>query len=850
MRDCDPILGQIVSHYRVLERVGGGGMGVVYKAEDTRLHRIVALKFVSTETAHHLYALERFRREAEAASALNHPNICTIYDLGEEKGQAFIAMEYLDGQTLKDRIARQPLSLAQVLDLGAEIADGLDAAHQLGVVHRDIKPANIFITKRGHAKILDFGLAKLKPKSTGDTTLTDYTFGGPTEVELTRSGIMMGTAAYMSPEQVRGEALDTRTDIFSFGIVLYEMATGRVAFSGATTGVVAEAILNRQPDCLRHLVSYDGLELERIVTKALEKDRSRRYQTAAEIHSDLLEYRSNIGTVPSSQARFGNRGSASGSAARVLPASGKELNADPHRLVEPSSVSAVHRIPVPLTPSRFSVAAGWAAAAILLMMVLGLALNLGGLRERFLRRAGPPRIESLAVLPLENLSHDPDQEYFADGMTEALITDLAKIGALKVISRTSVMQYKASRKPLPVIAQELGVDAVVEGSVARSGDRVRVTAQLIEAKSDRHLWAESYDRNLHDVLALQDEVARAIAAEIRVKLTPQQQALLTNARSVNPEAHDAYLLGRYYWNQSTEEGLKKAIEYFNEAIEKEPGYAEAYSGLAEAYVVLGDFEILTPKENYPRADAAATKALELDDAQAEAHTALGLVRLEFDRNWTAAEREFKRAIELNPSYPNAHQFYSWYLIAISRYDEAIAEGKRALELDPLSIFRIADLGVEFQLVHRADDAILQSQKAVALDPNLDYAHWALGLGYMQKREDEKGITHLEKAVTSSGSSPRYLASLGYAFEATGRTAEAGRVLDKLRDLSKQRYVSPYYTATVYAGMGNAQGALEWLERAYQERDGWIPYIQSQPEFDGLRSDPGFQALVGRMNFPR
>src|SRR6516164_3819913 len=410
MRPSDSITGRIVSHYRVVEMLGRGGMGVVYKAEDTRLHRVVALKLVSNESAQNLNALERFRREAEAASALNHPNICTIYYFGEEKGQAFIAMEYLDGQTLKDRIASHPLSLAQVLDLGAEIADALDTAHQLGVVHRDIKPANIFIIKRGHAKILDFGLAKLKPKPTGQTTLTgDYTFEGPTEVELTRSGTMMGTAAYMSPEQVRGEVLDARTDIFSFGIVLYEMATGRVAFNGATTGVVAEAILNRQPDCLRHLVSYDGLELERIVTKALEKDRSRRYQTAAEIHSDLLEYRSNIGTVPSSQARFGNRGSASGSAARVLPASGKELNADPHRLVEPSSVSAVHRIPVPLTPSRFSVAAGWAAAAILLMMVLGLALNLGGLRERFLRRAGPPRIESLAVLPLENLSHDPDQ---------------------------------------------------------------------------------------------------------------------------------------------------------------------------------------------------------------------------------------------------------------------------------------------------------------------------------------------------------------------------------------------------------------------------------------------------------
>ena len=383
--------------------------------------------------------------------------------------------------------------------------------------------------------------------------------------------------------------------------------------------------------------------------------------------------------------------------------------------------------------------------------------------------------------------------------------------------------------------------------MARSGDQVRISAQLIEAKSDRHEWAESYDRNLRDVLALQDEVARAIAGEIKVKLTPQQKAVLTNARTVNPEAHDSYLLGRYYWNQSTEEGLDKAIGCFNKAIDKDPNYAEAYSGLAESYVMLGDFEILPPKDNYPRAAAAASQALVLDDSLAEAHAALGLVKLEFDRDWSAAEHEFKRAIELNPSYPTAHHCYSWYLIANSQYDESVAEGKRALELDPLSIFRIADLGVIFQLVHRPDEAIQQSQTATVLDPNLDYAHWALGLGYIQKRDYEKGIAHLQKSVTSSGSSPRYLASLGYALAVAGRKPEAETIAIRLSDLSKRRYVSPYYTATLYAGLGNKRKALEWLETSFQERDGWIPYLQTQPEFDSLRSDPHFQELVSRMN---
>lgn len=403
---------------------------------------------------------------------------------------------------------------------------------------------------------------------------------------------------------------------------------------------------------------------------------------------------------------------------------------------------------------------------------------------------------------------------------------------------------------MPEIAERLKVDAVVEGSVLQSRDRVRITAQLIGAVPERHLWANSYDRALSDVLMLTSDVARAIAGEIKVKLTPQEEARLTRAHSVNPAAHQAYLRGRYFWNKGTEEGSNKAIEYFNEAIEQDPGYAMAWGALAESYAQLAEFLVLPPKETFPRAEAAAAKALELDDAVAEAHAALGVVRLEYNYDWPAAERELRRAIELNPSHPTAHQFYSWYLGAVLRIDEGIAESKRALELDPLSMFRNADLGLSFYMYQQYDRAIEQLQKTLELDPNLDYAHWSLGLAYVQKAMHQDAIAHLEKAVALSGGSPMYVAGLGYAYAVAGRRREASKILEQLNDLSKQKYVSPYFVATVYAGLGEKEKALEGLEKAYQDRGNWLAYVRSQPEFAPLRSDPRFQDLLRRMKFPQ
>jgi eukaryotic-like serine/threonine-protein kinase len=799
------MIGQTISHYRILEKLGGGGMGVVYEAEDLKLHRHVALKFLPQELENDPAARERFQREAFAASALNHPNICTIYEIDEANGQHFIAMELLEGQTLKHRISGKPFAIEQVLELGAEIADALDAAHKKGIVHRDIKPANIFVTDRGQAKILDFGLAKVdrrEKKAAGGRT-SQLPTAGISEQDLTSPGTTLGTVAYMSPEQARGEELDARTDLFSFGVVLYEMATGKLPFSGITSATIFHAILGQAPTPPTRLNPELPPKLEEIISKALEKDRKLRCQSAAELRADLSRLKRDVDSSRS-----------------VVGAPSAEAHPQPW----------------------------WRSRAVLPIAigVLILLLTASGWFYRFSARG--ETINSVAVLPFVNASGDPNAEYLSDGITESLINSLSQLPHLQVKSRDSAFMYKGKETDARTVGRELGVRAVFKGRVMQRGDNLAISAELIDALNDNHLWGQQYTRKATDVFALQEEIAKEMTTALRMRLTGEDEKRMAKSYTANPEAYRLYLQGRYWWNKRTGDGLNKGIEYFQQAIDKDPTYALAYTGLADCYDLLPLYANVPPKDAFPKAKEAALKALEIDDTLAEAHASLARIKAEYDWDWSGAEREFRRATQLNPSYATAHQWYGDVLETMGRLEEAIAEYKRALELDPLSLVINRNLGLVFYFARRYDQAIEQLRKTLEMDPNFALAHLDLGLAYVQKSMYKEGIAEFEKELVVSPGNPYALSGLGYAYAVAGRRAEAQKLLAKLNELSKQKYVPALHMVRIYAGLGEKDKAFEWLKKSYEERSiALFSDIKLDPAYDPLRSDPRFADLLRRMN---
>ena len=794
------MINQMLAHYRITESLGAGGMGEVWRATDTKLGRDVALKILPAEMAANPERLDRFRREATMLAALDHPGVVGVYSVEESDGVHFLTMQLVEGQSLDHLIAEGGMDVARILEIGTATAEALVAAHAKGIVHRDLKPANVMVAGDERVKVLDFGLAKIAAPS------SDEPLDSEMETDLhTREGVVMGTMPYMSPEQIAGRAVDQQTDIFSFGVMLYEMATGRRPFQGQSSAELASAILRDTPPA--PAVVRAGLPdgLLQIISRCLEKEPDARFPSMTDLHDALQN----------------------------LPRDGSDRPTPPERRQRPQM--------------RGLLIAGGIA------ILLGAVAYFGILNRPW----GPegtakgPEIRSIAVLPLDNYSGDPSQDYFAEGMTDELTSDLARMSRIRVISRGSAMQFGGGNRPsAPEIAEALDVDAFVEGSVLRSGDKVRINAQLIDARADRHLWSKSFERSSKDVLALQDELASAIAREINVQLTPAEQSRLGSAQTVNPEAYDAYLKGRYFFNRPSDENLEKAIARFEDALELDPSFVPALSGLSDAYLWAGYNEgFITASEARPKAKAAAEQAIRLDDTSAEGHASLATFKLFYEYDWEGCEAEYRRAFELNPNYAFAHDQFALGLAFQGRYDESIAETRLAAELDPLNPQILIDGIFAFAWQGDFEAAKEMAKRAEDLDPTYFFPEFSYGWIDIQAGKLSDAIAHLQKSKTMG--SPAFVSAwLAYAYGASGDRDRAMAEVEDLKAMSLDGNVTPFDSALVAIGLGDYPRAVSLLEQAYALDSQWLGWLKNDHAFDPLRSDPRFATLMKKLNFEK
>lgn len=745
------MIGRIISHYKVIEKIGQGGMGEVYLAEDTKLNRKVALKFLPIQYVSDRDLKARFKREAQAAAALNHPNIITIHEVGEHEGRPYMAMEYVGGGSLRDMIDADKLSVSQVTSLAAQISEGLARAHQSGIVHRDIKPQNILIDADGRPRICDFGLAKLRR-----------------EVMLTQTGTTLGTIAYMSPEQARGEQVDHRADIWSLGVVIYEMLTGQRPFKGDHDQAVIYAILNNQPESIAGIRPDAPGALVRIFDKAMAKSPYERYQDVVEMVSELRSLKTEL----DSQAT-------------------KTVKAE--REVSPS----------------------------------------------------------IAVLPFANLSADKEQEYFCDGMAEDIINALTQVEGLRVVARTSAFAFKGKNQDVRQIGKELSVSSVLEGSVRKASNRVRITAQLINVADGYHIWSEKFDRDLADVFAIQDEISLAIVEKLKVKLLGDEKEKMLKRYTQNLEAYDQYLKGRYHWNRRTPDALKKAVAHFEQVIQRDPEYALAYAGLADSYSMLEQVHVIPAKEAFPKARELARKALEIDETLAEAHTSLAYALWSYDWDWGGLEREFRRAIELNPNYATAHQWFAMALIYLGRTSEAIQEIQEALTLDPLSLIINTAAGWVYMYSGQEEKAMKQAERILDMDPTFGFAYYIFASVNERRGNHDEAVEEYLKGDTFSGRiSQQEAAALQSAYASAGWTGYLRKWLEILQHKAEEGQVQHYEIALLHARLNETEKTIESLEKAYKERDQGLVGLLTDKEFDKLRSNPKFIELIKKMGFPQ